>query len=498
MRLSSLLTITGTLLTTVRAEIHLCNATIACPEQFPCCSQGGQCGTGQYCIGNCDPRYSFTPEACMPDPVCKNTYTKFSNYSSKILNSYTFLGNASAADWTYGGYIMDYPEEDSLVLAMPKNSAGTVLSSTNAVWYGKVSARLKTSHLPGVITAFILYSGVQDEIDFEWVGSNLTTTQTNYYWQGVLNYNNSGNITTTDTFENFHDYEIDWQEDHITWSVDGVVGRTLYKNETYNETTQQYRYPQTPSKVDISIWPGGNSTNAPGTIAWAGGEINWDAPDITENGYYYTILKEINVTCYGPPSGVTKNGSESYIYKNPKGFMQDDVAITDKRVYLGSDRGTGMDPDAGVTKSSSSSKSSSHSKTSTTSRNSTTATSTSKNSTTATSTSKNSTTATSTSRNATVSSTISHSSRNNTVTLSKHSSTSTVSSSTVSSSTVFKSTSKHVSSTLSTHVVSSSKSSIESTEGRQQIQTSTKNAGEQLATYGTTLQMLLLVAAYII
>ncbi|CAL9738141.1 probable glycosidase CRH2 [Monosporozyma servazzii] len=336
-------------------EIHYCNATISCPDKYPCCSQSGQCGTGNYCLGNCDPRYSFTLDSCMPAPLCKNINTRFSKYSDKIVNANTFLGNASEADWTYTGYIMDYEDDDALILAMPKNSGGTVLASTHSIWYGKVSAVLKTSHLAGVITSFILYSGVQDEIDFEWVGADIDMTQTNFYWNGVLDWHNSANISTSDTYNNFHTYEIDWQEDYITWSVDGVIGRTLLKNDTYNSTSGRYEFPQTPSKVDLSIWPGGNATNAEGTVAWAGGEIDWDAPEIKDPGYYYAVVKEVNITCNDIPSGTKRNGTRSYIYNNEDEFLAKDVSVVDKRIDLGSLFGSGDHPDAGVTKSSSSS-----------------------------------------------------------------------------------------------------------------------------------------------
>lgn len=337
----------------VRVEAAtFCNATQACPEDKPCCSQYGECGTGQYCLNNCDVRYSFSHDSCMPAPICKSSSTKFKDYSSKLGNANTFLGNVSEADWLYTGDVLDYDDEESLILAMPKNSGGTVLSSTRAVWYGKVSARIKTSHLGGVVTGFILYSGAGDELDYEFVGADLETAQTNFYWESVLNYTNSANISTTDTFENYHTYELDWHEDYVTWSIDGVVGRTLYKNETYNATTQKYQYPQTPSKVDISIWPGGNSTNAPGTIAWSGGEINWDASDISNPGYYYAIVNEVNITCYDPPSDTKKNGTSAYVYTSSSEFLAKDIAITDDEVMMDSDEGSGLDPHKGATTSS--------------------------------------------------------------------------------------------------------------------------------------------------
>ncbi|SMN18185.1 similar to Saccharomyces cerevisiae YEL040W UTR2 Chitin transglycosylase that functions in the transfer of chitin to beta(1-6) and beta(1-3) glucans in the cell wall [Maudiozyma saulgeensis] len=346
------------------AEVYTCNATVSCPEEYPCCSQYGQCGTGEYCLSNCNPIFSYEYDACLPEPVCKDISTKFDNYTSKVANINTFLGNASEADWLYTGTVLDYDDEGSMILAMPKNSGGTVLTSSRDVWYGKISARLKSSHLAGVITAFIVFSGVQDELDFEWVGADLNTVQTNYYWQGLLDYHNSANISTNDTFDNYHTYEIDWHEDYTTWSIDGVIGRTLLRNETWNETLQAYKYPQTPSRIHLSIWPGGNATNAPGTIAWAGGEIDWDADDITDPGYYYAIVNEINVTCYDAPSGTSQNGTESYIYKNGDTFLQSDVMISNKRFYLDSYEGTGLNITAGATTSSTASSSSATSSTS--------------------------------------------------------------------------------------------------------------------------------------
>jgi beta-glucanase (GH16 family) len=68
---------------------------------------------------------------------------------------------------------------------MAPNTVGTLLASNHFVWYGKTSARLKTSRGQGVVTAFILLSDVKDEIDFEFIGADLSTAQTNFYFQGI-------------------------------------------------------------------------------------------------------------------------------------------------------------------------------------------------------------------------------------------------------------------------------------------------------------------------
>ena len=160
-------------------------------------------------------------------------------------------------------------------------------------------------------------SDVQDEIDFEFVGKDLATAQTNIYWQALAYYGNSANITNlTDTFENWHTYTVDWQPDQIIWSVDGVVGRTKTRASTWNSTSGLYNYPQTPARIQLSVWPGGASGQAAGTIAWAGGAIDWSSPDIQQAGYYYMQVQSVSVECYSPPDGTAKqgNGSVSYIY----------------------------------------------------------------------------------------------------------------------------------------------------------------------------------------
>lgn len=77
-------------------------------------------------------------------------------------------------------------EDGNLVLTMPPKSGGSLFANNHYIWYGKVKGKVKSSRGKGVVTAFILLSDVKDEIDYEFVGSDLTEVQTNYYWQGVL------------------------------------------------------------------------------------------------------------------------------------------------------------------------------------------------------------------------------------------------------------------------------------------------------------------------
>lgn len=323
-----------------------CNATQQCPEDSPCCSQYGTCGTGSYCLGGCDIRYSYNLTACMPMPRMFSFEDSFENIDH-IEKQTQYLGNASEADWVYTGYIESH--DDALLLQMPNGTTGTVVSSTAYFWYGKVGATMKSSHERGVITAFITFSDVQDEIDYEFLGYNLTNPQTNFYAKGILNYTNVENSTVSDTFANWHYYEIDWQEEEIQWSIDGNVVRTLKRDDTWNETTERYDFPQTPSRVQFSLWPGGSSLNGLGTIEWAGGAIDWDSDDIQEYGYYYAYVKNVTVEVYDLPDIVSYLGNSSdayhaFLYNSTDG-NDDNIYLTTKKTWLGSGDATGFDPE---------------------------------------------------------------------------------------------------------------------------------------------------------
>lgn len=144
---------------------------------------------------------------------------------------------------------------------------------------------------------------------------------------------------------NYHTYEIDWQPEQLTWSIDGQVLRTLKKSDTWNETANRYSYPQSPSRVQLSLWPAGLPTNPQGTINWAGGQITWNSPYMT-NGYYYAQVDSITVDCYNLPSDVKVNGQTSYVLTN-KNALESDFQVTNNPTVLGSFLATGLNMDEG-------------------------------------------------------------------------------------------------------------------------------------------------------
>lgn len=332
-----------------------CGLDKKCPKEAPCCSQYNQCGVGAFCLGGCDPRMSFSIDSCMPAPTCKDkTYKMDSLDRYKHISEY--LGDSSKVDWVGQGEPLLY--NGNTLLTMPPKSVGTVLATTTYMWYGNVKARIKTSRGAGVVTAFILFSDVKDEIDYEWVGVDLNTAQTNYYFQGITDYTQTGNLTVKDSYNQFHDYEIQWTPDEIKWLIDGKVGRTKKRADTWNATANQWNFPQTPSRVQISIWPGGLESNAKGTIDWAGGKIDWNSDEIKNYGYYFATFGEIKVECWKTDKAPGTNKGVSYYY-NDISALNNTVVDGNKGTILKSFLGTGTDVNKGDTTQSGSSSSTS-------------------------------------------------------------------------------------------------------------------------------------------
>lgn len=323
--------------------IPTCNLNNKCPQDTPCCSQYGQCGVGAYCLGGCDPRSSFSLNSCTPEPVCESKTYTFTSLD-RITPNTKYLGDASKSDWVSSGEPVIY--NDNVLLTMAPDTVGTLLATTAYMWYGNVKATFKTSRGQGVVTAFILLSDVKDEIDYEFVGVDLEDAQTNYYFQGIPVYDNELNISLSDTFANYHTYEIDWTPDSISWLVDGQVGRTKKRSDTWNATANQWAFPQTPARVQLSLWPAGLASNGQGTIDWAGGLVDWNSPDIKANGYYYAAFESVTVSCYNATSPPGTNTGVSYYYNGYAG-TNDTVIDGTNSTVLASFEATGLDMEAG-------------------------------------------------------------------------------------------------------------------------------------------------------
>lgn len=152
----------------------------------------------------------------------------------------------------------------------------------------------------------------------------------------------------SNTFFNYHDYEIRWTPDKIEWLIDGQVGRTQQRKDTWNETAQHWAYPQTPARVQLSLWPGGLETNPKGTVDWAGGVIDWESEDIKEVGYYWVTVESVTIECYNGDD-IGSNKGKSYTYSDIRG-TNDTVIDGDAKHTIASLQATGLDMEKGKKK----------------------------------------------------------------------------------------------------------------------------------------------------
>ncbi|EEP76918.1 conserved hypothetical protein [Uncinocarpus reesii 1704] len=325
----------------VAAAPQKCSPSKKCPSSAPCCSQYGDCGSGAYCLGGCDAKSSFAIDSCVPAPVCKSKTYRWDNLDGVVPNT-KYLGDIEQGDWVSSGEPLT--SNGNLLLTMAPDTVGTLMANNHYMWYGKTTAKLKTSRGKGVVTAFILLSDVKDEIDFEFIGADLDTAQTNYYFQGITDYTNGKNASAPSSYDTFHTYEIDWTPESITWSINGKPVRVTKRSDTFNETSNQYAYPQSPSRVQLSLWPAGLPSNGEGTINWAGGLVDWGHEDIKNHGYYYAMFDEVSIECYDPPKGAKIEGKKSYVLTDLKG-TEDAFKITDDDTALKSFLGNGRDMD---------------------------------------------------------------------------------------------------------------------------------------------------------
>lgn len=143
--------------------------------------------------------------------------------------------------------------------------------------------------------------------------------------------------------------------------MDGKSSRVLNKADTFNKTDNKYHYPQTPARIQLSLWPAGTDKSGQGTIDWAGGLINWNSQDVQSNGYFYSMYKDVNVQCYSAPKDANGTGTVSYKYGNVDG-LEGDVELTNDPTVLGSFLADGTDMNKGKPNPSSTSSSTSSKK----------------------------------------------------------------------------------------------------------------------------------------
>lgn len=199
-------------------------------------------------IVSCNP---LSATVCPPDPALATSITDNFDKPSEHYMPYRYPSGISYGD-------------DGLSLTLAKRFDNPSLVSDFYMMFGKVEVWLKSAAGTGIISSFYLQSDDLDEIDLEWMGTR-SQLQSNYFSKGdTSTYDRGEYHDMPDPRADFHNYTLDWNEDTLSWYIDGKLVRTLSKDSPSG-------YPQTPMRIYFGIWAGGDPSNAKGTIEWAGG-----------------------------------------------------------------------------------------------------------------------------------------------------------------------------------------------------------------------------------
>ncbi|KAL4649975.1 hypothetical protein ACB092_01G052500 [Castanea dentata] len=183
-------------------------------------------------------------------------------------------GDTSAAEdvpWSQN-YVIMYGQEHIQLLNQEKECQISIdqfsgsgfrsLKTYNSGFF-RMRMKLPNKDTTGIITTFYLrsYTKNHDELDFEFLGTNKTQPyllHTNVFTNGQGHREERISLWFDPT-EDFHDYQLLWNQHQVVWFVDDTPIRVFKNNVNIGVD-----YPVQAMQIEATIWSG----------SWAG-EPNW-------------------------------------------------------------------------------------------------------------------------------------------------------------------------------------------------------------------------------
>lgn len=219
---------------------------------------------------------------------------------------YNFVFNTTPAEgaWETTAGTVDYTDNGA-EFTINKQGDSPTIRTKFYIFFGRVELWWKVAPGQGIISSMMLLSDDLDEVDWEFLGANGTVVETNYFGKGKGNYTWEGDYAVSGgTTSDYHNYTLDWTNSSLNWYIDGEHVRHLTPEAANNSVN----YPQSPMRLSLGIWAGGDPTEPLGTIEWAGGETNYS------NGPYTMYVKSCRITDY--------NTGTAYNYTDMSGDWQ--------------------------------------------------------------------------------------------------------------------------------------------------------------------------------
>lgn len=206
-------------------------------------------------------------KTCKPNP----------GLNSKTFSSDFTKGKSALDGWLTVSGNVEFGDDGAEFTVAKKGDAPTIDTDFYFL-FGKAEVELKAAPGTGIVSSIVLESDVLDEIDWEALGGDTTQIQTNYFGKGdTSSYDRATYETVATPQETFHTYTIEWSPKSVSWAIDGNTVRTL----NYADAKGGSRFPQTPARLRLGIWAGGDSDNEQGTIEWAGGQTDYSGAPFT-------------------------------------------------------------------------------------------------------------------------------------------------------------------------------------------------------------------------
>ncbi|ANB13139.1 Crh1p [Sugiyamaella lignohabitans] len=211
----------------------------------------------------CDP---LKVKGCQPcKALGKKIYVNFTEGASPL-----FLPVASPEQIRY--------TQEGVEFILSKPGHNPTLQSDFYIMFGRIEVILKASKGKGIVSSFVLQSDTLDEIDLEWIGEDTRRFQSNFFSKGDTSSYDRGEFHLCQPPQDaYHNYTIDWTDKNTIWYYDNQEVRRLPGESPSG-------YPQTPMAIRIGSWAGGDPSNPPGTIEWAGG-----LTDYSKGPFVFTV-----------------------------------------------------------------------------------------------------------------------------------------------------------------------------------------------------------------
>lgn len=179
--------------------------------------------------------------------------------------------------WETTAGTVQYDAKDGAAFTIRKQGDSPTIRTKFYFFFGRTEIWLKVAPGRGIVSSMMWLSDDLDEVDWEFLGSNKTFASTNYFGKGREDYLNGGEHPMAGTQDDFHNYTTVWTKEQIDWFIDGSHVRTLLAKDANNTNN----YPQTPMRMSLGIWAGGDPSLHEGTRKWAGGDTDYAAGPYT-------------------------------------------------------------------------------------------------------------------------------------------------------------------------------------------------------------------------